>query len=249
MTVSHTFKKPGRYEVALNTGKQCNGYTTIYVLTRRIKDESSQAKFMGPTTAEVGTPATFEDATPNASKWEWRFGETNGVDATKQKVTYTFQKPGTRNVILIVDGKKRGELLVLVMPRNSDPTPPPKRPKGPRIRGPVNPGTPPASDSVGALAEPETIKPDVSHQELQKILTDIVEGKNTVADLSKYFCETDMQVNLNGEFMSLDKLQQKLRKIKNDRKIKDLEITTQKDAGLNCIQAMNIKLDRKGIFR
>ncbi len=137
LIVNHTFELPGRYEVTLTTDQGCYDAKTIYVREAPPRiDNPSKPHFKGPQTAIVGLPATFQDATPNAHQWEWRFGETNRVDATTRKASYVYTTPGTKKVILIVNGIMHGELTVLVTPRpvNGIPTShskpsPPKRPR------------------------------------------------------------------------------------------------------------------------
>jgi PKD repeat protein len=258
MVVNHSFDLPGRYEVSLQTSNQCSGYKTIYVLEApKVEDETLKAKFTGPLTVEVGVPAVFEDATPNATQWEWRFGETNRIDASKQKVTYNFQTPGTKTVILIVNGKLRGELMVLVTPKplnKSEIIDPEIIKKLESVRKEKAPNLNfneerKDSDSMSIPFEDievETKFPDVSIKELETIVEGIVEGEKAIEEISAYACEAyDLQINFNGTLMNLKNLQVKLWEIKKKNRIRTLKITLEKDPLKNCIKIMNISLKKK----
>lgn len=255
--VSHTFNTPGRYEVSLQTSKQCSGFKTIYVAEApKVEDEHLKPKFNGPLTVEVGVPAVFEDETPNATQWEWRFGETNGIDASKQKVTYTFQTPGTKTVILIVNGKLQDELMVLVTPKpiNNEAIVNPviikklesvrkgKWPTDMLEEQNNSASIPKPMDDI----EVETKFPDVSIMQLEAIVEGIVEGEMAITELSAYACGgQNMLVNYNGKVISLKELQIELWEIKKKNKIRNLKITLEKDPIKNCITAMNISLKKK----
>lgn len=246
VTASYIFKKPGRYEINLNVDKICSTFRTVYVLEApQVVDESSKPTFSGPLSVEVGAPAVFVDSTRNAKKWEWRFGETNSVDATKQRVTYTFKTTGTKKVLLTVNEKMIGELMILVTPQAFDHQmhTPIKRSR-PRV--PVISTTEPSIEPL----EPANIivskMPDVTQEQLQNLIKKMVEGEKEVADLAAYFCENSIRpINYNEEQMSLANLYKELRKIRKDQKIKELKIDFEKDADTNCIKSMTIKLRRK----
>jgi hypothetical protein len=248
--VSHIFRKPGRYEVVLNADKQCNTFKTIYVLaSRQVEDVDTKPLFTGPRTVEAGAPAIFVDATPNAKEWEWRFGESNGVDATRSKVTYIYKTPGTKRVILIVNDKMQGEFMVLVTPRTFKQTRPIAPPKRPPIQTPDKSPAVPLFGSLEELEEHDAKKPDFSKEQIHMVLVGMVEGKNTADDLAAYFCDKqNMQVNFNDQQMSLDDLYKDLRKIKNDKKIKHLDISFEKEINPNCLKSLIVKLDRRRLL-
>jgi hypothetical protein len=254
LTVNHTFSSPGRYEIFLKTENQCSAYKTIYVLEAPLVYEIPKPRFSGPLTVEVGTRAIFEDATPNAQTWEWRFGETNGVDATAQKVGYTFKSPGTKKVILIVNGQMHGDLLVLVTPQElktsenipRNPTSSSKRNGPDPVVIEERPKTKPIEEKVEGIDKQEIRFPNISINKLETIVSGIVEGNNAVAELSAYSClGQDMQVNYNGKVINLKNLQIELWKIKSKNKIRNLEVNVEKDPIKNCITTMNISLKKK----
>lgn len=252
--VSHAFDLPGRYEVLLNSGTKCMGYMTLYVKEAPISvDETLQAVFSGPLTVEVGSPAVFNDETPNASKWEWRFGETNKVDATGHSPTYTFKTEGQKSVILIVNDKLRAELPVLVTPRKiiatdtrENPLPAKKANETLEVQAGQREQPESMEDPTVGIEKVEIRFPDVSLRRLEVILEGIVEGKSEIADLYAYACKgKDMQVTYNGDLISLTQLQRELWEIKSKRKIRSIQITTEKDPLRNCINTMNITLKKK----
>lgn len=254
ITVNHTFSTPGRYEILLNTESECSAFKTIYVLEApKVEDEYLKPTFTGPLTVEVGEPAVFEDTTFNATKWEWRFGETNGVDATEQKVSYTFKNPGTKRVILIVNEHMQDELMVLVTPKEigtpetviKHHTPPARIQESVKLPEITLP-QPITEVQEQETEEKEPVFPNVSIKQLENILTGIVEGKIAVADLSAYSCESqNMKVTYNGKWINLKKLQVELWEIKDPNKIKNLKIIVEKDPNRNCIKTMKISLKKK----
>ncbi len=252
-TVNHTFYTAGRYEVFLNTENQCSAFKTIYVMEAPIvEDEHLKPNFTGPLTVEVGSPAVFEDATPNANQWEWRFGESNDVDATKQKVSYTFKTTGPKTVILTVNEHMQDELMVLVTPKELGKTEENTRiPKpAPKRHEPITPQERPQSETIPETLEeiekPETRLPNVAIKQLESMVIGMVEGKKTMEDLYIYSCDgQNMQVNYNGKIISIRKLLMELEEMKSENKIKSLKVTVEKDPIRNCIKNMNISLKKK----
>lgn len=252
-TVSYIFDAPGRYEVYLQTSKKCMGYKTVYVTEApKVKDIHLKPTFTGPLTVEVGIPATFEDNTPNATQWEWRFGETNKIDASKQKVTYTFQTPGTKRVILIVNGNLQDELMVLVTPKpinnpNANKPSVPKKPE-PQRKEPEGSTNKNNQDSKTITIDDIKVNatlPDISTEELEAIVEGIIEKKIAITELTAYACVSEhMQVSYNGNMISAKQLQEELWGIRKKSKIKSLEIIVKKDPH-NCIYDMTINLKKK----
>lgn len=255
-TVNYIFDAPGRYEVYLQTSQQCMGYKTIYVTEApKVKDKHLKPIFTGPLTVEVGEPAVFKDQTPNATQWEWRFGETNIIDATKQNVTYTFQTPGTKRVILIVNGKMQDELIVLVTPKPIN-SPNINKPSIPQKPDPQrsehnNDGAKEKNKKDSNTSTMDDIKvnttlPDISIQELEEILEGIVEKRIPINELTAYACVSEhMQVSYNGKMISAKQLQEELWEIRKKSKIRNLEVIVKKDPYNNCIYDMTISLKKK----
>jgi len=252
--VSHTFDAPGRYEVYLETSKQCYSYKTIYITQApKKKNEHLKPKFTGPSTVEVGVPAEFEDQTPDATQWEWRFGETNGIDATKQKVTYTFQTPGTKTVILIVNGKLQDELRVLVTPKpinnpNANKPATPKKPvnAGPSSNVPQEKNNPASKPMTIDDIKVDTTIPDITISELEEIVEGIIEKRIPITELTDYACVSEhMQVYYNNNMISAKQLEKELWGIRKKNKIRNLEISVKKDPTDNCIYDMTINLKKK----
>lgn len=253
IVVNHTFNSPGRYEVLLNTGPNCMGYMTVYVTEApAVVDETLKAVFTGPLTVEVGSPAVFKDETPDALSWEWRFGENNGVDATEKSPTYTFKSEGQKTVILVVNGKWKGETQVLVTPKNRNRRAPIPKPISGKTQEPrpiimdqQNPTTA-VEDHSGQLRDVEPKFPDVSLEQLELVLKGIVDGENEIANIYAHSCTgKEMQVTYNGDVITLIQLQRELWSIKSKKKIRSIRITLDKDPNRNCINNMNITLKKK----
>jgi PKD repeat protein len=253
MIVSHKFSAPGRYEVRLTTDQNYVSYKTIYVTQAPlIASNISKPQFRGPLTAIVGVPVVFKDSTANATTWEWRFGETNKVDATKQRVSYTFKEAGNKKVILVVNGTMQGELTVYVKSKFQEGKEQPKstsQQKKPSVRMPVLPLN--KKPEIKPLVEEDPVKANplkISSKEIKDFLIDVVEGRKTASDLSNYLCEKEnTPVVLNGNQGTFHELCQKLKQIKKANKIKSLDWECEKDTNSTCIQSMKVNIKLRAI--
>ncbi len=101
----HVFKKQGAYNVRLRVNGICQEVQKIIIKERPfIIDVTKLAVFNLPASIIVGEELVLSDKTPNATTWEWRFGETAGVNSKKKLAKYTYETPGLKTVSLIVNG-------------------------------------------------------------------------------------------------------------------------------------------------
>lgn len=250
--VNHTFDQPGRYEVILSADNTCGVYTTIYVQEAPVFiDKNLVAEFSGPKIAEVGTPVTFEDLTENAIKWEWWFGENNYVDATSREATYTFETVGRKNVKLVVNGNKVGEQMIEIVPAKSRQMPSTQKQSArrqPTIALPERSMKSPIEESLEEVGSKPIMFPEITVQEMETRLKNIVDGNAALEDLYPFLCSSEsMQVIYNGTLMNLSELNSELRDIKKGRRIRDLEVIFSKNETTNCVFSMTINLKKKGL--
>lgn len=130
----HIYSRPGEYTVKLMVNDQCFDYKTIVIKNPvPVVDERLIPSFAAPAKAVVGERVRFNDLTDGATSWEWRFGESGGVDATVKNPGYTFKQAGRVKVSLIVNGDMRyiAEKTVKVLPktRKKKRRKPPEKPK------------------------------------------------------------------------------------------------------------------------
>jgi PKD repeat protein len=258
----HYYKIPGRYDVSLTINGKRKEIKTIHVTTAPVVvDKRLIAQLTGPRDAVVGQPVTFKNLTPDASKFEWNFGESYKTDATTAEPKYTFRTSGYKTVTLRVNGDMVGTMTVFVKVKPSE-----KKDlkgnssgNGPGINvlngGPttitlndqLNTG-PAKKDSV-KVADTKPKAPSIANDQLEGLFKQVVDGHKKASDFSAYIePNRNITVYLNNKGMTLHILCQKLREIKSSRKIKDLTITHIEKNENNYITTLNIKLDTKGLL-
>jgi hypothetical protein len=118
--LNYTYSKPGWKKIKLTIDHKCTADTAIYISALQPTDAIpsppliSHPQFSGPRIAIVGQPVLFKDSTAGAIKWEWRFGETDSLDASIQSPKYTFKGAGIKIVTLVINGKVSGNIRVSV---------------------------------------------------------------------------------------------------------------------------------------
>jgi hypothetical protein len=230
-TVNHLFSQPGNYDIAVAADGECTEFNTINIVTPppAILPVSGPC-FSGPKTAVVGVRAVFRDSTQGATKWEWRFGEGNAVDASTAKASYIFRTPGTKEVILVVNETKQGSMIV-------------------EVQQPFVHKVHPPAPSKEAHIEPHHA-PDVTNAQLQDFLKQVIEGHKTALDLAGPLCgNLNIPVTFNNgkEKIPFVKLCNDLRDLK-DKKIKSINVSAEKDSLTHCIRAMKVDLKKKGFL-
>lgn len=250
-SVGHLYSKPGRYQVSVKHSNKCMGFSIVNVeIPPVLKSATTQVEFSGPETIQVGAPATFVDKTQNASSWEWRFGESNKVDANTQKAVYAFKNAGSKKVILVVDGIYSESKIVLVTekpiskPNAKVDTPVPVKP-APKIEKASMP------NSVEPQSRGENIKeiaelPKVPDNEtIRRFLMDLASNGQSSINLSKFFCDpNDLRFIYRGEPLSVAQLDRELNRVRRSRRIENLGIQTNRGGENNCVNVLQISLDR-----
>jgi hypothetical protein len=262
-SVVHAYNLPGEYTVALTVNGKCTEYKTIYITKApRLENPLLMPRFVCPQTAEVGKPVTFQDTTAGAHSWEWRFGETAVIDATSSTANYVYKTPGLKTVSIVLnnDPKQLGVCKVYV----NDKTVTPSRSNA-RVQArqpafivvPAKPITPTLEEQNHVQpAIPEPAKPQgvtISKQELEGKLRGVVNNYLTADNFSPYFCNNlNVPVSLNGTEITFSQFCNKLASIKNDKKIKQLNVQQIKSSETNCLIGLNVSLKMKqgflGIF-
>jgi hypothetical protein len=264
-SVVHAYNQPGEYMVSLTVNGKCSEYKTIYITKApKLENPLLIPRFVCPQTAEVGKPVSFQDTTAGAHSWEWRFGETAAVDATSSTVNYVYKTPGLKTISLVInnDPKQLGVCKVYVnektvAPSRSNARMPARQQQPSFIVVPARPATPTLEEQNHPQPViPEPAKPqgvNIGKQELESKLRGVVNNFLTADNFNQYFCNNlNIPVSLNGTEITFTQLCNKLGSIKNDKKIKQLNVQQIKNSETNCIIGLNVSLKMKqgflGIF-
>jgi hypothetical protein len=251
-TTTHVYQKPGKYTVALVLNGGCEGVRFIDIKEAPLSEDNEwRPQIYCPDTAVVFEPIRFQDMTPDATSWEWRFGETGRVDAVKKNAVYAFKSPGIKTIHLIVNGRLDKVASHVIYIREATDKPIVSKPDRKRIdrRRPI-PETPVIE--IGPLSEdkkeiPEVPKPrEISNDEMIDALKDVVEGKKGASDFSEYVNgNLSMMVVYNGETMTLQQMCNELHGIKKRGKIKKMNVIQTKDGLTGRILTLNVVLQKK----
>jgi hypothetical protein len=249
-SADHAYTKPGKYIVKITIDDIYSSETTIYIMPPDVP------QFIVPETVFVGDQVISKDTTPNATSWEWRFGETGSVDATVRNPKYVFTKAGSKKVILVVNGTMQGERIVYVQnkptPIVTGPTIPKEKVKkvteteGPE-GGPLPPPGDPTPPPEPQPPPPPPLPSPISETELQHMLYQVVAGQSNASNFTDYLSNLNIEISYNGAMITFPELCVTLRNIKSKKKIKKLVVTRTIDPLTNLVKNMTVILDKKWI--
>jgi hypothetical protein len=266
--VTHNYARAGRYTVMVTVNGKCYKLTDVNVMKAPVIINNDQRPlFSGPVVTDIHKQVTFRDSTPDATSWEWNFGENDIgiVDASGRVAVYTYKKPGIKQIYLRINGSSNriGTWEIAVnYPKKEEYIPPPSggRPKDPGNTGPIKirPTEPPIGpkDVPPPIILPNTDKPnelkvtdDIQPDGISEFLEEVVSGKKKAADFHKYFCgDKNITVEYNDQLMTFNQMCKELREI---RKIKNIEkpvVKVAKTKETNCVVFMNVTVYKKGFF-
>lgn len=239
----HVYKNAGEYMVSLLVNGICYDSQKLYVKKKPfIIDSSKIANFNLPSSIVVGKGLYVKDSTPNATAWEWRFGETAGVNSRKRSAKYTYESPGLKTVSLVVNGdvKHATHKKIQVLPLKKEVVKinqivSVKRTVGKKIK------TAPTTTALGQEEEkilkgPKTV-PYISEKEFKNKLVLVSKKQLEVNDFKEYLCgDLNKSIVVNGQKTTFLEFCEK-NKIK---KFKIKEVKLYRDSN-NCITNMTIK--------
>ncbi|MFT3701385.1 MAG: PKD domain-containing protein [Agriterribacter sp.] len=265
-TTTHIFKTAGSYSVHVSVNNSCDGTISILVKEAPLVINSSLMPIIeAPDTVSMGVPVTFTDLSTTSTSWEWFFGETNTVDKTTQEATYTFNTPGSKTVVLRVNGRAeltRSKYMYVVNKSKNTVTPPkpatPKPPVRPTIKDApqIDKTLTEQIEEVKPAQPAETPKPkapDVSTEDLATMIRAIAAGDKGPDVFSPYICSgKEIKVAYNNNVITFTKFCEELKALKK-KKIKKLAVWRNVNAQTNCIESMVVTLETKksilGIFK
>lgn len=255
--VRHGYSRPGKFTVTLIVDGACEQVMEVIINDAPLlKAPRLQPDIVFSDTADVNIPVEFIDLTPDATSWEWRFGNGKSVDIT-QKTSFTFTRPGEQKVFLKINGSNDRYISTTIFIRDTKPilAPAPAVDRGRRSLPPIPlvikdkpdglpSGTPPVAVQVETKVEEVKAVYDIQPGELQEDLKQVVKGSKTAADFSKYFCEgEDIGVVYNGKKMKFSEM---CKDLKDINKIKKLSVNKlAKNNVTKCIKEMDVTAVKK----
>lgn len=268
-SATHEYKQPGTYTVTVLVDGVCDQVTTVEISDAPIvKNPNLVPTIIFPDTALVNFPVDFRDLTADATSWEWHFGNSKTVEANSPKVSHSFSVPGHHEIYLRVNGKPDRytiQDIFIIDPRSSEeaekanasklrkPAPDiqllPRIPLKPTADPLAQGSAPAANDKPVVKTDPKKVA-DLSSDDLEGMLRNVVSGKIRASDFSEYLRgDLNIKVKYNEEIISFTKMCEKLREIKKIKDIKKLEVVSiGKDTATNAIKYLNVNASRKGLL-
>ncbi|PID68998.1 MAG: hypothetical protein CR968_00240 [Flavobacteriia bacterium] len=244
----HVFNKPGEYNVSLMVNGICKDVKRVVIKKKPFVIDSTKLPiFKLPATVRVGDQLKVIDKTKNASTWEWRFGETAGVNATTKRATYVYQTPGLKTVSLVVNGdlnharNKQIEVLPLKKERDeiNQINAVTRTVSSSRIKEnpTINPlGHKNTNSGIAENDDPDIV-PFISASEFKNKLNLVARKKLSAEVFKRYLCgDLNKSIIVNGETTTFLEFCELITTKK--LKIKEVKLYRSKD---NCITNITIK--------
>lgn len=245
----HIFKKAGKYKVKLIVNGICEKEEEITIREKKkLLDPNKFPKFEIPESITVGETLTVSDKTPNASTWEWRFGETANINSKSRYAKYIYKEPGLKTISLIVNGdveyiaKKRINVLPIeekvtrINPIRKKKTlgwDLPEKPKG------VDEKTKDEKDKKPKSA------PLISTSSFKKKLYLVSKKQMNPKKFATYFCgDINKKIVVNGKNTTFLVFCEDIK----GNKIKIRELSIFREENSNCIKTLTINFKKKGLW-
>jgi PKD repeat protein len=118
----HRYTRPGKYIVSLTINGTCRDVQQIEIVPKPAL-QIQLAQIQGPAgDVYVGDRLSLTELTPDATEWEWAFGESGKVDAKTKDVVHVFTTAGYKNITVYVttpSGKLSGTYSVNVKTKDA----------------------------------------------------------------------------------------------------------------------------------
>jgi hypothetical protein len=262
-SATHIYKESGQYDITLTLNGKCKQFQSVNI--NNVTKDS--IPFVIPQVIwpqdpiKVGQPVVFRDNTNGANRWEWYVG--SGKDSknfTSQDVPFTFERAGTYEVNLTVNGNADARLVKMIKVEG---LPIPKAPinyagntGGPRGRpsnrgeiadapsGPSQFGNNAQNAAAAVPAKPQLAP--LTKERFLEMIQGVVDKTFLEQDFDPYMCgNTNVRVSFNGEDISFHEAIINLQGLKRLKSLKAIAFTND---GTNCIKRISIVTKKKGLF-
>ncbi len=245
----HKYDSVGMYNITLKINNSCVVNKQLYIrdkvyVKKTNGDGAPEMKFTHKE-IRVGDVVSFECPSKFATKWEWRFGESDEINAISQETTYVFDEEGEYKISLVVNDDIENALIktITVYPK-SDERRRVRRRRTDYIDG-VLLGQIPDDPDEEIPGEEDSDMVVFSRKDAQKMLENYALGKIDFEDIKHNFCSNNIRViNTSGKISSLKKLLNAIRA----KQIKIIDVNLYKNEKTGCVKTMNVDLKIKGTF-
>ncbi|AWG24105.1 PKD domain-containing protein [Flavobacterium kingsejongi] len=245
--VAHAFSKPGKYTVKLLVNNNCTVEQTITITAKNdVLDAALFPKFKSPKIVYQGDIVKFSDSTAHAKSWEWRFGDSQKIDALEKNPSYVYKTPGEKKVSLVVNGDikyvKYASIVVLPAKKEQKDLVKERLERRGSARGDA------VKEYFDKLPDAPKRSPEIANideEKFKKMLLGVSADQLSYENLTRYFCEDNLPlVQLKGgKSMSLKALDESVR----NRGINVKKVTLQRDKD-NCVTVILLNYKYKTIF-
>lgn len=245
--IGHAFSKAGKYKIKLLVNNNCTVEKEITIVPKKeILNMALMPKFYSPKVVYQGDEVTFADSTAHSKSWEWRFGDSNKIDAIEQNPTHVYRIPGEKVVSLVVnnDIKYIAYKKITVLPTKKVKKDWVKE----RISRRSDNRTDPVEEYFSQIPDAPSRGPeikDLTEAKFKSMLLGVSENKLSYENMIRYFCTDDLPlVQLKkGKSISLSTLDEEIR----NKSIKIRNLTLQKDKD-GCVTIIMLDYKYKSLF-
>ena len=261
-SATHIYKESGQYDITLTINGKCKQYQSINI-NNVVKDS---IPFVIPQViwpqdpVKVGQPVVFRDNTNGANRWEWYVGSGNDSKSfTSQDVPFTFERAGTYEVKLTVNGNVDARLVKMIkvegMPVVKAPTnfagntgKVRDRPtnNGAIADAPTGPSQFSNNNQASATVPTKPQPAPLTKERFLEMIQGVVDKTFLEQDFDPYMCgNTNVRVSFNGDDISFHEAIINLQELKRLKSLKAIAFTND---GTNCIKRISIVTKKKGLF-
>lgn len=258
----HVYKKPGEYTIKLLVNGKCESEQLVTIKEKAfVLDSTKLASFEVPKFIKVGEVLKVKDQSPNATQWEWRFGETADVNSTLQNPTYVYKTPGIKTITLVTNGdpKYASHIKIQVLkgkknislPLTKNLVKDRNKRQNSNLKYTPKDELPEAPNGLSGIPEtpqktaPAPTKKSISKAGFEKMLLNVSEKNATARDFDAYLCgNLSIPAIVKNKKTTFRELCQKITGKKIT--IKNLQLFKNKQSG--CIEYIKLDYKKNGLF-
>jgi hypothetical protein len=251
----HTYKAAGKYTLVATVNGHCVEVHRMVIKDPALREDGFRPVLLMPDTAYVNRPVTFIDSTPNATTWQWKFGETGLIDATGKTPVYIYKTPGVKTIALTVNGRMDKTILRTLyikdheLNNNSPKSMANQRDNNAFPKNDRPAGQPAGGHTLNIPKEPKAKAPEITNEALAEALQQVITGQKTAADFAPYMCgDTRIMVLYNGASLSFEDMCAKLKEFKKEKKASRPNVLQIIDGATGCIKTLNVTVKKKGLL-